>query len=79
MASAEIPYIKVLGSDKKGFEILKNVDFQVVTRYADVLKLGDNAQSFFELENKFTNIYYSLTKEILPCEKEKTFKMIRND
>lgn len=79
MASAEIPYIKVLGSDKKGFEILKNVDFPVVTRYADVLKLGDNAQSFFELENKFTNIYYSLTKEILPCEKEKTFKMIRND
>ena len=79
MASAEIPYVKILGSDKKGFEILKNVDFPVVTRYADVLKLGDNAQNFFELENKFTNIYYSLTKEILPCEKEKTFKMIRND
>lgn len=79
MASSEIPYIKVLGSDKKGFEILKNIDFPVITRYADVLKLGDNAQNFFELENKFTNLYYSLTKEILPCEKEKTFKMIRND
>ena len=79
MASAEIPYVRVLGSDEKGFEILKNVDFPVVTRYSDVLKLGSDAQNFFELENKFTNIYYSLTKEILPCEKEKTFKMIRND
>lgn len=79
MASAEIPYVRVLGSDKRGFEILKNVDFPVVTRYSDVLKLGSDAQNFFELENKFTNIYYSLTKEISPCEKEKTFKMIRND
>lgn len=79
MASAEIPYVRVLGSDKKGFEILKNVDSPVVTRYSDVLKLSSDAQNFFELENKFTNIYYSLTKEILPCEKEKTFKMIRND
>lgn len=79
MASAEIPYVRVLGSDKKGFEILKNVDSPVITRYSDVLKLGSDAQNFFELENKFTNIYYSLTKEILPCEKEKTFKMIRND
>ena len=79
IASAEIPYVRVLGSDKKGFEILKNVDSPVVTRYSDVLKLGSDAQNFFELENKFTNIYYSLTKEILPCEKEKTFKMIRND
>lgn len=79
MASAEIPYVRVLGSDKKGFEILKNVDSPVVTRYSDVLKLGSDAQNFFELENKFTNIYYSLTKEISPCEKEKTFKMIRND
>lgn len=79
MASAEIPYVRALGSDKKGFEILKNVDSPVVTRYSDVLKLGSDAQNFFELENKFTNIYYSLTKEILPCEKEKTFKMIRND
>lgn len=79
MASAEIPYVRVLGSDKRGFEILKNVNFPVVTRYSDVLKLGSDAQKFFELENKFTNIYYSLTKEILPCEKEKTFKMIRND
>ena len=78
-ANAEIPYLRVLGSDKKGFEILKNVDFPVVTRYSDVLKLGSSAQNFFELENKFTNIYYSLTSEILPCEKEKTFKMIRND
>ena len=79
MASAEIPYIRVIGSDEKGFEILKNVNFPVVTRYSDVLKFGSDAQKFFELENKFTNIYYSLTKEILPCEKEKTFKMIRND
>ena len=79
MADAELPYIKVLGSDKKGFEILKNVDFPVVTRYSDVLKLGSYAQEIFEHENKFTNIYYALTNEILPCEKEKTFKMIRND
>ena len=78
-ANAEIPYIRVLGSDKKGFEILKNVDFPAITRYSDVLKLGSEAKEFFELENKFTNIYYSLTGEILPCEKEKTFKMIRND
>lgn len=78
-ASAELPYIKVLGSDKKGFEILKNVDFPVVTRYSDILKLGSSAQKFFELENKFTNLYYTLSSEILPCEKEKTFKMIRND
>lgn len=79
LADAELPYIKVLGSDKKGFEILKNVDFPVVTRYSDVLKLGSYAQEIFEHENKFTNIYYALTNEILPCEKEKTFKMIRND
>lgn len=79
LADAELPYIKVLGSDKKGFEILKNVDSPIVTRYSDVLKLGSYAQEIFEHENKFTNIYYALTNEILPCEKEKTFKMIRND
>lgn len=78
-ANAEIPYIRVLGSDKKGFEILKNADCDVVTRYSDVLKLGADAQKFFEFENKFTNLYYTFTQEILPCEKEKTFKMIRND
>ena len=76
MAEAKVPYIRVLGSREKGFEVLKNVDFPLVTKYSDALRQGKNAKNFFEAENKFTNLYSTLTSKILPCEEEKTFKMI---
>lgn len=79
MIQKSFPYIKVLASSKKGFEILKNLDFPIVSRFNEVLKLGSKAVDFFNLESKFTDIYYTFTKDILPCDTEKIFKIIKGD
>lgn len=77
MQNKNVPYLRVLGTDKKGLEIIKMLNFPVITRYSEVLSLGKEAIEFFEIENKFTNLYYTFTNNILPCEKEKTFKFIK--
>ncbi len=77
MQNKNVPYLRVLGTDKKGLEIIRRLNFPVVTKYSEVLNLGKDAAEFFEIENKFTNLYYTFTNNIFPCEKEKTFKVIK--
>ena len=79
LSIAETPmrYIRLLGSDKKGFDLLRNTSLPVVTRFKDVSYLNSEAQRLFEIENKCTNLYNSLKTEVLPCETEKNFKFIK--
>ena len=77
MQNKNVPYLRVLGTDKKGLEIIRRLNFPVVTKYSEVLNLGKDVAEFFEIENKFTNLYYTFTNNIFPCEKEKTFKVIK--
>ena len=76
------PYIRVLASNAKGFEILrkmkKTATLPIITRYNDILNQDVATKNFFELESKFTDLYNTLTPKILPCGLEKTFKLIKD-
>lgn len=56
-------YIRVLGSNKKGFEILnkikKNSDINIITKYADYKNLNNNIiNKFLSIEEQATNLYF---------------------
>lgn len=82
ISNLKTPYIRVLGANSKGFEIMKimkkTATLPVITRYSDVLNSGEDLKYFFELESKFTDLYTILTPQILPCGLEKSFKLIKD-
>lgn len=56
-------YIRVLGSNKKGFEILnkikQNSDLNIITKYADYKRLNNNIiNRFLAFEEQATNIFF---------------------
>ncbi len=78
--SFEPPYIRVLGFNGRGKELLakmkESASLPVISRYSDVSALGENAQKLFELECRVTDIYNLAHKEILPCGEEQRSKVI---
>lgn len=74
-------YIKILGMDNKGKDLLKyikkNSKLPIITKYKDILSSGKNAVEAFEKENDFNNLYGLLTPKILKCEQDKSFKLIK--
>lgn len=81
MTKKPIEYLKVLGTDSRGLEILKiaknTSTVPIITRYNQLNNLPQSAKEFFELESNFTDIYNTLTPNILPCGVEKKFKLIK--
>lgn len=68
-------YIRVLGFNKKGAEILgcmkKSATLPVVTKLTNLPEnISDNARKALELEIKSTDIYHTFTKAIKPCGME---------
>ena len=78
--SFEPPYIRILGFNSKGREILKDIKkkskLPVITRYADVKQLDDNATALFELESRCTDLYNLGCAIPKPCGLEKTSQII---
>lgn len=65
------PYIRVLAFNGRGRELLKaakeKASLPVVTRYADVGRLGTSAQRFFNLECMSSDLYSMCLPETQPC------------
>lgn len=78
-----VPYIRILGFNDKGKEILsqmkKKANLPIISRYADTKELESNAIKLFELESRCTDLYNLGYKTPKPCESEKTSKIIIKD
>lgn len=75
------PYIRVLGFNEKGREILrimrKSAALPVIMRYADVGSLSDECKQTFAFESQCDDIYSLSEKNILRCGKNYTENIIR--
>ncbi len=74
-------YIKVIGFNKKGLDILKLIKerslLPIVTKYSDILKLNKQAKSIWELESRAFDLYNLMLPEILECNFEYHSKIIK--
>lgn len=75
-----VPYIRILGFNSKGQEILskmkKSADLPVISRYSDIDMLDEYGRSLFELECRCTDLYNLGYKNPLPCGTEQRSKVI---
>ena len=73
---AEVPYIRILGLNEKGAEILKAAkdtsSLPFVIKYSDIGRLDENAQRIFNMECRFTDIYSLAYSPLSPCGTEMT-------
>ncbi len=78
--SEDIPYLRVIGFNDKGREILKiakdTSSLPIVMKYSDIKNLDGNAQKIFDIESRSTDVFALCGEEILPCGLEKTEKII---
>lgn len=78
--STDVPYIRILGFNDKGRELLsqmkKNAKLPIISRYSDIDKLTDNGKRLFELECKCTDLYNLGYKIPLPCGAEQRTKIV---
>ncbi len=73
------PYIRVLGMNEHGREILRCTDgagLPVVMRTSDIKALDERAQRIFELECRAADIRALCTPVVAPCGSEQTAKFI---
>lgn len=75
-----VPYIRVLGFNEKGAEVLKQAKntatLPIVSKSSDFKLLDDNAQKIFELECKARDIFSLCLPSAQVCGKEMTDKLI---
>ncbi len=83
MQNKKIPYIKILGTNKKGLEILKKAKktsaLPIVSRLQEIKKLGKKATDFFESECDISELYRFFMPSIKISENEKSFKIIKGE
>lgn len=74
-----VPYIKVLGFNKTGEEILKNANPTVplVLRGADYQKLDGFAETAFTVQNRAADLYAMAKTKKSPCGNEFTARLIK--
>ena len=76
----DVPYIRVLGFNAKGAEILKQAKstaiLPIVTKSSDIKALGENAEKAFSLECRARDIFSLCLPEAQACGKEMTDKLI---
>lgn len=75
-----VPYIRVLGFNEKGAEVLKQAKntatLPIVTKSSDIKYLDENAKKIFELECKARDIFSLCLPVPQVCGKEMTDKLI---
>lgn len=78
--SVDVPYLRVIGLNDKGREILKiakdTASLPIVMKYSDVKSLDTIARKVFDIESKATDIFALSGEEIFPCGLEKTENVI---
>ena len=81
--SFDVPYIRILGFNSKGKELLqdlkKNAKLPIISKYSDIQRLDDNGKKLFELECRCTDLYNLGYKNPLPCGTEQRSKIIIKD
>ena len=76
--SINVPYIRVLGFDKKGGELLKQAKLPLITNVSDGYKnLDENAKKIFDVDLLASDLYSLGTGSILPCSKDFTTGIIK--
>lgn len=74
------PYIRVMGFNGKGAEIIRaakaSATLPVITKAADLARLGGDAQRIFSAECTAGDVYSLCMKNRLPCGTEKDFKPV---
>ena len=72
------PYIRILGMNERGREILRAVSptLPVITRYADIESLDERGQHIFSLEQRAGDIFALAMPTPAPCGMDMTEKMI---
>lgn len=77
----EIPYVRVLGFNDNGREILKTAKdtatLPIVMKYSDIKSLDENAGRIFDIESFAMDIFALAGEENLPCGMEKTANIIK--
>ncbi len=80
MIFSKVPYIRVLGANQIGREILsvmkKTARLPIVTRTKDINTLDKHAINMFSLEGRTTDLYWLLTPTKMPCGKDMTDSVI---
>lgn len=70
------PYLRVLACNANGFDILRTArdtaKLPIVMKTADIRALDASAQTFFDQECKFDDIYALATPQIQPCSTNQT-------
>ena len=81
--SFDVPYIRILGFNSKGKELLpnlkKNAKLPIISKYSDIQRLDNNGKKLFELECRCTDLYNLGYKNPLPCGTEQRSKIIIKD
>lgn len=74
------PYIRTLGFNRKGQEILakmkKSANLPIISRYSDIDILNQYGKKLFELECRCTDLYNLGYKNPLPCGTEQRSKVV---
>ena len=76
----DVPYIRILGADEKGIEILKKskkFSLPVITKYSETKNLSKFGAKIFEKECFCTSIYGLFLKNVKNLPPEQQFKLIR--
>ncbi len=76
-----VPYLRVLGFTQNGKTLLRRAretaEKPIVMRASDIQNLSPEAQKFFDLECKSTDIFNLTLPEIQPCGTEMTDNLVR--
>lgn len=76
----KVPYIRVLGFNERGREILRaakdNAAMPIIMKSSQSYDLPEYGKHIFDLECKATNLYNLATPRILPCGTELTDEVI---
>ena len=80
-SNQQIPYIRVLGTNKKGLEILKIIKntagLPIVTKFSEIKELNNSAKKAFELECAASDLYSLMIPVPNSCGIEQIHSMIK--
>ena len=79
-ASVSVPYIRILGANQKGRQILKSMKksatLPIITRTKEVNTLDKQAVNMFSLEGAAADLYWLISPTNKPCGKDMTDPII---
>jgi len=80
MSSGTPPYLRILGFNRRGTEILHSMKgsakLPVITNSSDIFSLDNKGKNMIELENRATDLYSLCMPNIAPCGLDMTMGII---